>query len=156
MSDVGGLRLPAAPGSYLLVLELAGAKRIRVGALGRLALAPGYYAYLGSAFGPGGLAARLAHHLRRTGTPHWHIDYLRRHAEPREIWLIEGARCEHRWAAEAAALPAASIPGARFGASDCGCPAHLFHFADWPRPGRLRRSLETTGGGGAVQRRVVR
>lgn len=156
MSRAGGLRLPATPGSYLLVLELALPRRIRLGALGTYRFMPGFYAYVGSAFGPGGLAARLAHHLRRTRTPHWHIDYLRRHAEPREIWLIEGARCEHRWATAAAAMPSARIPGARFGASDCGCPAHLFHFADLPRPGQLRRSLETTRGGGAVQRRVVR
>jgi Uri superfamily endonuclease len=143
--------LPAAPGSYLLVLEVVQARGMRVGALGQLALQPGFYVYAGSAFGPGGLAARLAHHLRRSRRPHWHIDYLRRHATVREIWVAEGARCEHAWARALAARPSAVLPCARFGASDCRCPAHLIRFARRPGPAWLGRRL----GSGQLARHLV-
>jgi len=144
--------LPATPGSYLLVLEAVQARRVRVGALGHLALAPGFYVYAGSAFGPGGLAARLAHHLRRSRSPRWHIDYLRRCAEPCEIWVVERARREHAWARALAALPSAVLPCARFGASDCRCPAHLVRFARRPGPTWLRRRL---GGGRLARYRIA-
>ena len=121
---------PKAPGTYVLILEASTRRRLEVGALGTLALAPGYYAYVGSARGPGGLAARLAHHRRRTRSPHWHIDYLRHHTAFRDVWVRQGAaQLEHRWASALACSPNASIPLARFGATDCKCPAHLFCFS---------------------------
>ncbi|MEJ2175683.1 MAG: GIY-YIG nuclease family protein [bacterium] len=144
--------LPASPGSYVLILEATTALRIRIGALGTLALEPGFYAYVGSAFGPGGLRARLGHHLRRTRRPHWHIDSLRRHVTLREIWLAEGARAEHAWAGALARLPSAEMPCLGFGASDCRCPTHLFRFAQRPSPDGLRRSA---GSGSLLRSRVV-
>jgi len=47
---------------------------IRVGKLGVLPLQPGFYVYVGSAHGPSGLRARLAHHLGPGSRRHWHID----------------------------------------------------------------------------------
>ncbi len=41
-------------------------KRFEMGRLGRFDIIPGYYAYVGSAFGSGGLPARLGHHLKST------------------------------------------------------------------------------------------
>ena len=61
-------------------------KRLEIGRLGTYDLIPGFYAYVGSAFGPGGLRARLRHHLESVAEPHWHIDYLLAHAEPVEVW----------------------------------------------------------------------
>jgi len=152
LSSALAASLPAAPGSYLLVLEVVQARRIRVGALGQLALQPGFYVYAGSAFGTGGLAARLAHHLRRARRPRWHIDYLRRHAIPREIWFLQGAQREHAWARALAARPSATLPCARFGASDCRCAAHLVRFARRPGPGWLRPRL---GGGPLARYRIA-
>ena len=43
---------------------------------GKLTLAAGQYAYVGSAHGPGGLRARVGRHLRAEKPLHWHIDYL--------------------------------------------------------------------------------
>jgi Uri superfamily endonuclease len=64
-------------GVYVVVFRLGGWYR---GPLGRrlwVELPPGVYAYVGSAWGPGGLGARLRRHLcgsrRRLW---WHIDYL--------------------------------------------------------------------------------
>jgi len=122
---------PAAPGTYVLVLSCRSERRIRVGRLGPFRLRPGYYLYVGSAFGPGGLRARIGHHRRRALRPHWHIDYLRRYARLEAVWCAPGVRAEHEWAAAIAALPGArGAPG--FGSSDCSCPAHLFWFAVLP------------------------
>src|ERR1017187_2023294 len=47
-----------APGTYVLVLRCSSNRTIRVGCLGSIRLRPGYYLYVGSGFGPGGLRAR--------------------------------------------------------------------------------------------------
>lgn len=135
-------RLPATPGTYVLLAQAAHRRRIGIGALGTLQLERGVYAYVGSARGPGGLAARIAHHRRRAPAPHWHIDYLRRHTALREVWAAVGsAAWEHRWAQAIERSPAASLPLARFGASDCSCRAHLFHFDRLPSVSAFRSWL---------------
>ncbi|MBW2316057.1 MAG: GIY-YIG nuclease family protein [Deltaproteobacteria bacterium] len=134
--------LPTSPGIYVILLEASAGRRIRVGALGTLAIEPGFYGYVGSAHGPGGLAARVRHHRRRTRLPHWHIDYLRRHTAFREAWIAEGDRdWEHRWAAALADDPSASIPLARFGATDCTCRSHLFRFDARPHLSNFMQKL---------------
>lgn len=110
---------------------------ITVGKLGAAVLAPGFLLYVGSAFGPGGLAGRLRHHLRPVASvaarPHWHIDYLRAALPVVEVWLCPGPqRLEHRAALALHAARGSSIPLPRCGASDCTCPAHLFAFARRP------------------------
>ncbi|MCC6610419.1 MAG: GIY-YIG nuclease family protein [Burkholderiales bacterium] len=110
----------------MLLLHLGHGASIRIGRLGTFAFPAGAYLYVGSALGPGGLAARVAHHARRVSAPHWHIDYLRRRAELVAVWHRAGtARREHEWAAALMRSPGATAPVARFGASDCGCAAHL-------------------------------
>ena len=123
------------PGTYVLWLRCAIQGERSIGKLGTLHLQPGYYAYVGSAFGPGGLRARIQHHLRTPKRPHWHIDYLREVTIAQEIWFIHGDRCmEHRWAGRLAQLPEVRIPLAGFGSSDCRCPAHLFHCKSMLQP----------------------
>ena len=68
--------LPEAKGTYVLVVSVVQMKRLEIGRLGAYDIVPGFYAYVGSAFGSGGLRARLGHHLESTASPHWHIDYL--------------------------------------------------------------------------------
>jgi histidyl-tRNA synthetase len=58
-----GAHLPAAPGAYVLMVELT-APLDFVFAGKPAHLAPGAYFYCGSARGPGGLAARVGRHLR--------------------------------------------------------------------------------------------
>ncbi|HJO03161.1 MAG TPA: GIY-YIG nuclease family protein [Acidobacteriota bacterium] len=137
--------VPASPGTYVLIFEASAGRRVRIGSLGTIDLQPGFHAYVGSARGPGGLAARLAHHRRRARRPHWHIDYLRRHTALREVWFARGlAEREHRWAGILGSSPATTIPMERFGASDCRCRSHLFGFAARPRVSAFRAWLETT------------
>ena len=121
--------LEARPGTYALLLSTASDAEIRVGRHGDMRLQSGLYIYVGSAFGPGGVRARVSHHLRDSPRPHWHIDYLRPHATIEEVWLCHGRkRREHSWARFLSSMPGVSVPMLGFGSSDCGCGAHLFFF----------------------------
>jgi Uri superfamily endonuclease len=120
-------------GIYVLILYLPHRRTIRIGRLGEFNFSGGYYAYVGSAFGPGGLAARLGHHLRRCRNPRWHIDYLRRQAGISEIWVTGQHReLEHTWAAMLPQMSASRMPVAGFGSSDCRCSSHLVYFSSSP------------------------
>lgn len=132
----------AEPGSYILWMEVPSSVRLRVGALGEVVLPAGVYGYVGSALGPGGVAARVARHLRRERRNHWHIDYLSGRYPVGEVWYAHAPeRLEHRWAARLAELGGSVvIPG--FGASDCDCATHLLRFSALPEIGRFGRQAE--------------
>jgi Uri superfamily endonuclease len=127
-----GIDLAATTGTYVLVLSSPRAARIAVGRRLRVTLDEGCYLYVGSAFGPGGLDARLRRHQRGDGQRHWHVDYLR--AATTFVGAIVdrgGERREHQWAAELEACGEyATIAG--FGSSDCRCTTHLFHAPSAP------------------------
>ena len=122
--------LTAARGLYALALHLSQPREIGVGALGTHAFTAGYYVYVGSAWGSGGLAARVKRHLRGGGKRHWHIDYLRAQADPVAFWWKKNVRDECAWADRLLAHPDARVVIPRFGASDCSCPAHLAYVGD--------------------------
>ncbi len=137
-----GADLPAAPGTYLLLLDLDALARLAVGRLGTFDFPTGRYAYAGSARGPGGLRARVARHLRAEKRLHWHVDYLAARAPVVGVWYVEsGERLECAWAARLSALPGADIPVEGFGSSDCGCRAHLIRLPDGIEGGALREAL---------------
>jgi len=117
----------ARPGTYVLVLSSRSTDLIQIGRLGALQLQSGFYVYVGSALGPGGVRARLARHLRPSCRPHWHIDYLRAHTNVEEIWYcLSTRRLEHFWAEHIRLTEGASVPLLGFGSTDCGCASHLF------------------------------
>lgn len=117
------------PGTYVLVIRITREEEIAVGRLGAFSLPPGYYLYVGSARGPGGLGARLARHLKKVGKPHWHIDYLLQRGRVVETWRASSPeRLECAWAQHLLQMPEARIAIPRFGSSDCGCPSHLIFF----------------------------
>lgn len=117
---------PRRPGCYLLLLELERGRPIAVGRLGTFTFPAGWYVYAGSALG--GLEQRVRRHLRPSAVRRWHVDYLRAEARVRGAWLLPGReRRECDLASAVLALPGASIPAPRFGASDCRCRAHLAH-----------------------------
>jgi Uri superfamily endonuclease len=123
----------ASGGVYVLLLKLERPTALTVGRLGRFKFPAGWYTYVGSAHGPGGLAGRLSHHLRPAPRPHWHIDYLRAAAAVVEVWWNVGpAELEHTWAKALLAWPGAALIVPRFGASDCRCLAHLVQFTAAP------------------------
>lgn len=123
----------ARPGTYALLLRISSAEVALIGRRDRLPLVPGWAVYAGSAFGPGGVAARLAHHRRPAVRPHWHVDYLRRYASLEAVWYSHDPnRRECLWAAVLARELGGRMPPFRFGASDCRCPAHLSLFEARP------------------------
>ena len=123
-------------GTYVLALWLDAPHEISVGRLGRFEFPSGWYLYVGSARGPGGLQARLQRHWRRLASgkrAHWHVDYLREHA----IWGGAWARCSKRrlecvWADVLRRRSDASTVARGFGASDCRCRSHLVRSASLP------------------------
>ncbi len=131
--------MQARPGTYALIMVCASDRQVAVGKLGRLNVRSGFYVYVGSAFGPGGLKARIAHHARISVRPHWHIDYLRPIFHLKEVWYAcDSERQEHRWADTFSRSKGATMPISGFGASDCRCQSHLFRFTRKPS-GRLLR-----------------
>jgi Uri superfamily endonuclease len=115
----------AAGGTYILLIELASPSVIEIGKLGDLTFDAGCYAYVGSAHGPGGLAARLGRYLTGRDRRHWHIDHLLGRAKVfGALFRADRDRRECTWARWLGKRAQGWIP--RFGSSDCRCPSHLF------------------------------
>ena len=119
-----GETLPAEGGTYVLVFRLTARTRVKT-SHGFTFLEPGIYAYVGSAFGPGGLRARISRHLRREKKIHWHIDWVTTGEEfqPLGVWVVVGERKEKELA-ELLSGTFKPVPG--FGASDSREDSHLF------------------------------
>ncbi len=128
----------------MLYIRLTEPSRVKVGRLGTFDLPAGLYVYVGSAFGPGGLKARLGRHFRRVKSLRWHIDYLTAIAEPEGALAVPFGRLESIWASKLCEYPAAAIPVPGFGAGDAGkgeCGTHLFAFPDDTDTAELERWL---------------
>ncbi len=141
-------------GTYALIFRSDSQKDVQIGKRGTLAIVPGVYVYVGSAFGPGGLRSRVGRHLVKNKKRRWHIDYFRSEIEPVETWFTyHPQKQEHQWASTLASMRTASIPLPGFGSSDCDCPSHLFHFKRPPSfasfkkraMGVVRRETTETG-----------
>jgi Uri superfamily endonuclease len=114
--------LPAGPGAYVLAIDVTAPLTVHVGAKRSLPLIPGRYLYCGSAKGPGGIRARIAHHLRRGKSIHWHIDQLTEAGTVIGAWAFPGGN-ECDLVSALSHLPVA-IKG--FGSTDCRrCTSHL-------------------------------
>ena len=130
------------PGTYALVLPASSNRSIAIGKLGTIKIKSGYYVYVGSAFGPGGVKARIEHHQKKSSRPHWHMDYLAACLPPDEVWYsYDQERREHQWVKVLAGLKEASIPLDGFGASDCRCNSHLLFFDQRPSVKCFRRKI---------------
>lgn len=120
------MKLRALPGTYAMWFRCESTATVTVGRRGRLGLVPGHYIYIGSAFGPGGIKARVARHCRQRKPKRWHIDYIRPYLTPLGVWYSHSPEhLEHVWA-NALADTLGSVPIDGFGCSDCRCRAHLF------------------------------
>ncbi|ELY68523.1 GIY-YIG nuclease family protein [Natrinema versiforme] len=117
-------------GTYVLVIDVTRSATIEVGALGDREFPAGAYAYVGSAFGPGGFS-RVDRHRELAGgereTRHWHIDYLLGHPTASLENAITFPNAD-RECELAGSLPGDPVPA--FGASDCDCEAHLLTAPD--------------------------
>jgi Uri superfamily endonuclease len=124
-----------------LVLTCPREVTIEVGRLGDVTVPAGVVVYVGSAFGPGGLGARLRRHVVGSGPLRWHVDRLRGVATPVGAFVACGDRVlEHVWARAFRTRPGAGLVAPHFGASDCDCAAHLFSMRRAPTARWLRRA----------------
>ncbi len=120
--------IPRRPGVYALLLRVDGEAVVTVGALGRLRLRRGFYVYIGSARGPGGLAARVGRHLSEEKRVRWHIDYILAAPAVRVEAVVyaesRGPECVLTRSLEERGF---THPAKRLGASDCkaGCKSHF-------------------------------
>lgn len=119
------MTVPSEGGTYLLLIRLGFPLSIPIGRLGERSLDAGHYAYVGSAFGPGGLAARLGRYASGPKRKHWHIDSLLQYAEIHGALVgTGGRRSECAWSDWVRERALHGIRG--FGASDCRCGSHLY------------------------------
>ncbi len=138
----------AGPGTYVLLMDLAAPLVIGFGKRGQVALPQGRYAYVGSAQGPGGIAARLNRHLRAQKKQRWHIDILTGPSVACSItdvlYVLSRERQECSWVRKLLAGAEAEAPVPGFGSSDCreGCPAHLLHLPGDRTARQIARLLE--------------
>lgn len=120
-------------GVYTLIINLSKRINLQVGCLGSLEFEKGFYAYTGSALGPGGLMGRIQRHLKKGKKCFWHIDYLLE-SNYSSIKLVIYARSNKRYECkiikEITNTNVKPIKG--FGASDCkeGCKSHLYYITD--------------------------
>lgn len=124
-----------SPGAYLLLITLDASLQFTLRAK-PVSLRAGTYAYAGSARGSGGIAARVARHLRREKKPHWHVDALTIAAsEITPLAFPGGSECALVERLIASGHGEVPLPG--FGSSDCrSCEAHLLRLnmaGDSPR-----------------------
>ncbi len=115
----------SGPGAYVLLIELGAPLALEVASLPRAVLPAGRYAYCGSAYGPGGLKARIGRHLRADKVLRWHVDRLTAAGRIVDVRAVpDGRECD--LLDRLLEAPGASVPVPGFGSSDCRrCPAHL-------------------------------
>lgn len=124
------MAIPTQKGTYILHMHLPTHAHLVIGRLGAYDFAEGWYLYVGSAFGTGGLRGRLKHHLAPVTRPHWHVDYLRQVAPVYVVWCLASETIyEHAWAQVLRNMDGGHVPVSRFGASDCRCETHLVSFS---------------------------
>ena len=113
------------PGAYVLVIALPAALPVDLPRRAPAVLPPGRYLYAGSAYGPGGLRARLARHMASGKGVHWHVDRLTEAGQVSGAWIVPFGR-ECALVAGLAFLPL-PVPG--FGSTDCRCCKS--HLLEW-------------------------
>ena len=133
--------VPSLPGAYVLVLETSKPLIVAIAGTPRKRLGPGRYLYCGSAWGRGGLKARVARHMRRGKAIRWHIDRLTEAGTVIGTWVVPGGDECHL----AAALVGLPIPIDGFGSTDCGqCQSHLFLWLDQEPLASIKKRLLVT------------
>ena len=120
-------------GSYALILKLKKDSEIKVGSLGKIKFKKGFYCYIGSALGKGGIEKRIGRYERlnkkKKGKIKWHIDYLliNPNISILSVFIFPSKRkieCNISKILEKKANKSIK----NFGSSDCKCNSHLHYF----------------------------
>jgi histidyl-tRNA synthetase len=121
--------LSARGGAYLLLVELPQPLQTEIARLGQPYFPAGSYIYAGSAFGPGGIAARVRRHFRTDKTRRWHIDSLTG-GDTRLGALVFREQTECQLIERLLSHPEFAVPVPGFGSTDCStCPSHLLRWS---------------------------
>jgi Uri superfamily endonuclease len=118
-------KMPDIWGAYVLVLHLEKAIHIKFPSVASDQVMPGWYVYVGSARGSGGIRARVKRHFRYKKTAHWHVDRLTVHAVEMAALAVAGGReCEIVGKLLNSLQFKVAVAG--FGSTDCSrCESHL-------------------------------
>jgi Uri superfamily endonuclease len=152
------MKLPGTPGVYALSMVVDKPATIIIGALGVQKINPGFYYYVGSARGPGGIKSRVMRHLQQKKVTHWHIDYLLPFTRLAGVWYAESpAPLECNWVGYLHRLEGGKFPIKKFGSSDCcnGCPAHLLQFSNFLSSSSIRSVFEESAHGVMIQHNLI-
>ena len=115
-------------GTYLLFIKIIKSVEITIKGKSSL-LNAGYYIYIGSAFGAGGLSSRLHRHLRKIKKKNWHIDQITSSTFSEIICI--GVLLKQRVECELSKIIGdieKTVPITGFGNSDCEkkCISHFY------------------------------
>lgn len=112
-------------GAYGLLIALEHAVVLNIRKLKTACVEPGLYLYVGSAYGAGGIGARLARHFKAEKTVHWHVDRLTVEASRLAAFgWPDGQECT--LVSHLLKTGVFEVAVAGFGSSDCqSCPSHL-------------------------------
>lgn len=114
-------------GVYCLIFKNQQCK-VRIGSLGDINFKAGYYIYVGSAQGTGGLK-RLHRHIvlsRDKGKKaKWHVDYINLNEHFQLVCTAHAITSMNIECLLAKDLQSEDVHG--FGCSDCSCKSHLFY-----------------------------
>lgn len=134
----------ALPGTYLLLFHNRINQAIEIGKIGTMEVQQGYYLYVGSAFGSGGIKARVNRHIRQDKTLKWHIDYLRSHCCLERVFINYSAnKQESNWVEKLQQQSSFSTGFNGFGASDSHHSSHLFFSPSLPTNRKISHTLKT-------------
>jgi Uri superfamily endonuclease len=120
-------------GIYCLIFECITSKNIRIGALGEREFMLGWYLYVGSALGNGGLSRVNRHILfyhEQYRKPKWHVDYFMMDTSVRFRKVICARTEINLECVLATIIGGDGVSG--FGCSDCDCETHLFYRKKMP------------------------
>ncbi len=128
----------------MIVLENREKCNIRVGALGIIEFDRGFYAYIGSMFGPGGLESRIRRYFLG-GRKHWHVDYILDYMRIIEVFVLPEKHYE-------SFLANTTIRGLKFKfIKGFGCSdrkqdvSHLLYFREEYELERFRKFIRSIG-----------
>ena len=121
-------------GYYILGFKILNNLTLNIKTLnhgGKIILPSGYYLYIGSAFGPGGLFARVRRHLQRNKKIRWHIDFITTKADKLNFLFVYGIKSSKDAITECDIVrklideKVAKLSLRGFGATDSECSTHL-------------------------------
>jgi len=123
-------KLADSKGAYILSMHLDSPTPIDIPKIKTAVIQSGTYFYVGSAYGRGGIAARLKRHFKKHKKIHWHVDQLTSAAASAEAFAVpNGNECELVETLISSGQFKTAMKG--FGNSDCRlCDSHLLMLND--------------------------